>query len=111
MRSGPVDIESGYTEPGVHTRYRFRVGTTFHGPSPWPHITRAIRTHGTRHATITHLGQDAPTLLPLSPASSSLLSSAGMVTPLRSVLPLRGRRRRGPIRDRTTDALDAELPE
>ncbi len=41
------------------------MGTTFHGPSPWPHITRAIRTRGTRHAAIAHLGQDAPTLLPL----------------------------------------------
>ncbi|MDF3313699.1 phosphatidylserine/phosphatidylglycerophosphate/cardiolipin synthase family protein, partial [Rhodococcus sp. T2V] len=41
------------------------MGTTFHGPSPWPHITRVIRTRGTRHAAIAHLGQDAPTLLPL----------------------------------------------
>ncbi|MFD6062712.1 phospholipase D-like domain-containing protein [Rhodococcus wratislaviensis] len=41
------------------------MGTTFHGPSPWPHITRAIRTRGPRHAAIAHLGQDAPTLLPL----------------------------------------------
>ncbi|MFF2028199.1 hypothetical protein ACFVW2_41335, partial [Streptomyces sp. NPDC058171] len=35
------------------------------GPSPWPHITRAIRTRGPRHAAIAYLGQDAPTLLPL----------------------------------------------
>ncbi|SEC26858.1 hypothetical protein SAMN04490220_1211 [Rhodococcus jostii] len=41
------------------------MGTAFHGPSPWPHITRAIRTRGPRHAAIAHLGQDAPTLLPL----------------------------------------------
>ncbi|MDF3312167.1 phosphatidylserine/phosphatidylglycerophosphate/cardiolipin synthase family protein [Rhodococcus sp. T2V] len=41
------------------------MGTTFHGPSPWPHITRAIRTRGSRRAAIAHLGQDAPTLLPL----------------------------------------------
>ena len=41
------------------------MGITFHGPSPWPHITRAIRTRGPRHAAIAHLGQDAPTLLPL----------------------------------------------
>ena len=41
------------------------MGTTFHGPSPWPHITRAIRTRGPRRAAIAHLGQDAPTLLPL----------------------------------------------
>ncbi|ABH00906.1 hypothetical protein RHA1_ro11259 (plasmid) [Rhodococcus jostii RHA1] len=41
------------------------MGTTFHGPSPWPHITRAIRTRGARHAAIAYLGQDAPELLPL----------------------------------------------
>jgi hypothetical protein len=41
------------------------MGTSFHGPSPWPHITRAIRTRGPRRAAIAHLGQDAPTLLPL----------------------------------------------
>ena len=41
------------------------MGTTFHGPSPWPHITRAIRTRGARYAAIGYLGQDAPALLPL----------------------------------------------
>ncbi|WP_016881308.1 MULTISPECIES: phospholipase D family protein [unclassified Rhodococcus (in: high G+C Gram-positive bacteria)] len=41
------------------------MGTTFHGPSPWPHITRAIRTRGARYAAIGYLGQDAPELLPL----------------------------------------------
>lgn len=41
------------------------MGTTFHGPSPWPHITPAIRTKGPRRAAIAYLGQDAPTLLPL----------------------------------------------
>ncbi|MGH8920946.1 MAG: phospholipase D family protein, partial [Actinomycetes bacterium] len=41
------------------------MGTTFHAPSPWPHITRAIRTRGARHAAIGYLGQDAPDLLPL----------------------------------------------
>ena len=41
------------------------MGTTFHGPSPWPHITRAIRVRGPRHAAIAYLGEDAPTLLPL----------------------------------------------
>ncbi|ABH00292.1 hypothetical protein RHA1_ro10099 (plasmid) [Rhodococcus jostii RHA1] len=41
------------------------MGTTFHGPSPWPHITRAIRTRGPRHAAIAYLGEDAPDLLPL----------------------------------------------
>ncbi|WP_241031799.1 phospholipase D family protein [Rhodococcus koreensis] len=41
------------------------MGTTFHGPSPWPHITRAIRTRGARYAAIGYLGQDAPDLLPL----------------------------------------------
>ncbi|EHI43356.1 hypothetical protein OPAG_06634 [Rhodococcus opacus PD630] len=42
-----------------------RMGTTFHGPSPWPHITRAIRVRGPRRAAIAYLGEDAPTLLPL----------------------------------------------
>ncbi|MCJ0907322.1 phospholipase D family protein [Rhodococcus sp. ARC_M6] len=41
------------------------MGTTFHGPNPWPHITRAIRTRGPRRAAIAYLGQDAPELLPL----------------------------------------------
>nr|WP_271209596.1 hypothetical protein [Rhodococcus wratislaviensis]GLK34235.1 hypothetical protein GCM10017611_10800 [Rhodococcus wratislaviensis] len=41
------------------------MGTTFHGPSPWPHITRAIRVRGPRRAAIAYLGEDAPTLLPL----------------------------------------------
>ena len=41
------------------------MGTTFHGPSPWPHITRAIRVRGPRHAAIAYLGEDAPALLPL----------------------------------------------
>ncbi|BAH55310.1 phospholipase D family protein [Rhodococcus opacus] len=41
------------------------MGTTFHGPSPWPHITRAIRTRGPRYAAIGYLGPDAPELLPL----------------------------------------------
>ncbi|MFF2028406.1 phospholipase D family protein, partial [Streptomyces sp. NPDC058171] len=41
------------------------MGTTFHGPSPWPHITRAIRTRGARYAAIGYLGPGAPALLPL----------------------------------------------
>ncbi|OYD61160.1 phospholipase D family protein [Rhodococcus sp. OK302] len=41
------------------------MGTTFHGPNPWPHITRAIRTRGTRHAAIAYLDQNAPEQLPL----------------------------------------------
>ena len=41
------------------------MGTTFHGPNPWPHITRAIRTRGARLAAIAFLGLDAPELLPL----------------------------------------------
>ncbi|MFD6060183.1 phospholipase D-like domain-containing protein [Rhodococcus wratislaviensis] len=41
------------------------MGTSFRGPSPWPHITRAIRTRGPGRAAIAHLGQDAPILLPL----------------------------------------------
>ncbi len=41
------------------------MGTTFHGPNPWPHITRAICTRGTRLAAIAYLGLEAPELLPL----------------------------------------------
>ena len=41
------------------------MGTTFHGPNPWPHITRAIRTRGARCAAIAYLGHDGPELLPL----------------------------------------------
>lgn len=41
------------------------MGTPFHGPSPWSHITRAIGTRGARCAAIAYLGQDAPDLLPL----------------------------------------------
>ena len=41
------------------------MGTTFHGPSPWSHITRAIGTRGARCAAIAYVGQDAPNLLPL----------------------------------------------
>ncbi|OYD60963.1 phospholipase D family protein [Rhodococcus sp. OK302] len=52
------------------------MGTTFHGPNPWPHITRAIRTRGPRHAAIAYLGQDAPELLPLR-AGDVLVVNAG----------------------------------
>ncbi|MCJ0907048.1 phospholipase D family protein [Rhodococcus sp. ARC_M6] len=41
------------------------MGTTFHGPNPWPHITRAIRTRGPRHAAIAYLDHNAPEQLPL----------------------------------------------
>lgn len=41
------------------------MGTTFHGPNPWPHITRAIRTRGPRYVAIAYLGHLAPELLPL----------------------------------------------
>lgn len=41
------------------------MGATFHGPSPWGHITRAIRTRGARYAAIAYVGHDAPDLLPL----------------------------------------------
>lgn len=41
------------------------MGTTFHGPNPWPHVTRAIRTRGARLAAIAFLGLEAPELLPL----------------------------------------------
>ncbi len=54
-----IGIRAGRRLPSVG------MGTTFHGPSPWPHITRAIRTRGARYAAIGYLGQDAPELLPL----------------------------------------------
>ena len=41
------------------------MGTSFHGPNPWPHITRAIRTRGPRYAAVPYLGHLAPELLPL----------------------------------------------
>lgn len=41
------------------------MGTSFHGPNPWPHITRAIRTRGPRFAAVPYLGHLAPELLPL----------------------------------------------
>ena len=41
------------------------MGTSFHGPNPWPHITRAIRTRGPRYAAVPFLGHLAPELLPL----------------------------------------------
>ncbi|MFF2059981.1 phosphatidylserine/phosphatidylglycerophosphate/cardiolipin synthase family protein [Rhodococcus qingshengii] len=41
------------------------MGTSFHGPNPWPHITCAIRTRGPRYAVIPYLGHLAPELLPL----------------------------------------------
>lgn len=41
------------------------MATTFHGPDPWSHITRAIGTRGARYAAIAYLGHDAPELLPL----------------------------------------------
>ncbi|MBT2274243.1 phospholipase D family protein [Rhodococcus qingshengii] len=41
------------------------MGTSFHGPNPWPHITRAIRTRGPRYAAVAYLGHLAPQLLPL----------------------------------------------
>nr|WP_230990454.1 hypothetical protein [Rhodococcus oxybenzonivorans] len=53
------------------------MGTTFHGSSPWPHISRAIRTRGPRHAAIAYLDQDAPNLLPLR-AGDVLVVTAGV---------------------------------
>ncbi len=41
------------------------MGASFHGPNPWPHITRAIRTRGPRYAAVPYLGHLAPELLPL----------------------------------------------
>ena len=55
--------------PSAHSPTRpatvCHMGTTFHGPSPWSHITRAIGTRGARCAAIAYVGQDAPNLLPL----------------------------------------------
>ncbi|WCT06058.1 phospholipase D family protein [Rhodococcus qingshengii] len=41
------------------------MGPSFHGPNPWPHITRTIRTRGPRYAAVPYLGHLAPELLPL----------------------------------------------
>ncbi|MDI9915601.1 phospholipase D family protein [Rhodococcus sp. IEGM 1379] len=52
------------------------MGTTFHGPNPWPHITQAIRTQGPRHAAIAYLDHNAPEQLPLR-AGDILVVNAG----------------------------------
>ncbi|MFF0818671.1 phosphatidylserine/phosphatidylglycerophosphate/cardiolipin synthase family protein [Rhodococcus sp. NPDC003318] len=52
------------------------MGTTFHGPSPWPHITAALRGPGPRYAAIAYLGTGAPDLLPLA-AGDVLVVNAG----------------------------------
>ena len=58
------------SDSGARNRTRFALrfwvmGTSFHGPNPWPHITRAIRTRGPRYAAVPYLGHLAPELLPL----------------------------------------------
>lgn len=52
------------------------MGTTFHGPSPWLQITRAIRTPGPWPAAIAYLGEDAPNLLPLRAGDVLVVSAA-----------------------------------
>ncbi|GAA4475363.1 hypothetical protein GCM10023094_12730 [Rhodococcus olei] len=52
------------------------MGTTFHGPSPWPHITAALHTKGPRYAAIAYLGTDAPDLLPLRAGDLLIVNAA-----------------------------------
>lgn len=52
------------------------MGTTFHGPSPWPYITAAPRGRGPRHATVAYLGVDAPELLPLHAGDVLVVNAA-----------------------------------
>lgn len=53
-----------------------RVGTTFHGPNPWPYITAALRRRGPRHAAIAYLGIGAPDLLPLHAGDILIVNAA-----------------------------------
>ncbi|MGO4205538.1 phosphatidylserine/phosphatidylglycerophosphate/cardiolipin synthase family protein [Rhodococcus sp. TAF43] len=52
------------------------MGTTFHGPSPWPYITATLRRQGPRHAAIAYLGIDAPDLLPLHAGDVLIVNAA-----------------------------------
>lgn len=61
--------------PGVVSPTVTGMGTTFHGPCPWPHIATALRGPGPRHAAIAYLGNDAPNLLSLR-ASDVLIVNA-----------------------------------
>ncbi len=58
------------------------MGTTYHGPSPWPHITRAIRKRGPRHAAIAYVGNDATIVrMILVPAVMELCGKANWWMP------------------------------
>ncbi|QYA99737.1 phosphatidylserine/phosphatidylglycerophosphate/cardiolipin synthase family protein (plasmid) [Rhodococcus sp. USK10] len=52
------------------------MATTFHGPSPWPHITAALKAAGPRYAAIAYLDADAPTLLPLRAGDVLVVNAA-----------------------------------
>ncbi|MDH6284942.1 phosphatidylserine/phosphatidylglycerophosphate/cardiolipin synthase family protein [Prescottella agglutinans] len=52
------------------------MGTTFHGPSPWPYITAALHVKGPRYAAIAYLGIDAPDLLPLHAGDVLIVNAA-----------------------------------
>jgi hypothetical protein len=52
------------------------MGTTFHGPSPWPQITAALRTAGPRHAAIAYVDSNAPELLPLRDGDVLVVNAA-----------------------------------
>ena len=56
--------------------YRPHMGTTFHGPTPWPHITAALRTSGPRRAAIAYMGNEAPQLLPLRSGDLLIVNAA-----------------------------------
>lgn len=52
------------------------MATTFHGPSPWPYITAAVRTRGPRYAAIAYLDTNAPDLLPLRSGDTLIVNAA-----------------------------------
>lgn len=52
------------------------MATTFHGPSPWPYITAALRRKGPRHAALAYVGVDAPDLLPLHSGDVLIVNAA-----------------------------------
>ncbi|MFZ2527079.1 MAG: phosphatidylserine/phosphatidylglycerophosphate/cardiolipin synthase family protein [Rhodococcus sp. (in: high G+C Gram-positive bacteria)] len=52
------------------------MGTSFHAPHPWPHITTTLRGPGPRHVAIAHLDHTAPDLLPLRAGDVLIVNAA-----------------------------------
>ncbi|TCN53559.1 hypothetical protein EV641_106205 [Rhodococcus sp. SMB37] len=52
------------------------MGTSFHAPNPWPHITTALRGQGPRHVAIAYLDYTAPDLLPLRAGDILIVNAA-----------------------------------